>query len=146
VADGALQYVPFGALPIPQLSMVRDKKSADRNPKLTTDHQPMIIEYEIVNIPSASTLAVLRRELAGRSLAPKMVAVLADPVFDENDPRVGRSRAKAAIKIDKQSVVSKNEDLPKLDQLLRSAAQTGAVDKKQIFARLSFSRQEAAAI
>ena len=39
-------------------------------------------------LPSASTLAVLRREQSGRPSAAKQIAVLADPVFDPKDPRV----------------------------------------------------------
>jgi CHAT domain-containing protein/Tfp pilus assembly protein PilF len=73
VADGALHYVPFAALPV-------------RAPGKTT--LPLVAEHEIVNLPSASVLAVLRRERMGRPLAPKTVAVLADPVFDRGDSRV----------------------------------------------------------
>ncbi|MGH9751836.1 MAG: CHAT domain-containing tetratricopeptide repeat protein [Blastocatellia bacterium] len=81
VADGVLQYVPFGALPSP----VRNPQSATRNPQSYT---PLIVEHEIVHLPSASALAVLRRELAGRQPAAKAVAVLADPVFSVDDARV----------------------------------------------------------
>jgi len=70
VADGALQYIPFPALPVP------------------AGNRPLIADHEIVNLPSASTLAVLRRELADRQPANKAVAVLADPVFSADDPRV----------------------------------------------------------
>src|SRR5262249_3041927 len=35
-----------------------------------------------------STLAVLRRELAGRKPASKMLAVIADPVFSKDDARI----------------------------------------------------------
>ena len=35
-----------------------------------------------MTLPSASTLALLRDEIAGRSPAPKQLAVFADPVFD----------------------------------------------------------------
>ncbi len=82
VADGVLQYIPFNALPIPRNERSRDRQS--RNLQFV----PLIAEHEIVNLPSASTLAVLRRETAGRRLAPKSVAVLADPVFDIDDLRV----------------------------------------------------------
>jgi hypothetical protein len=41
-------------------------------------------------LPSASTLAMLRREQNQRHAASKQVAVLADPVFDRDDPRVTR--------------------------------------------------------
>jgi CHAT domain-containing protein/Tfp pilus assembly protein PilF len=76
VADGALQYIPFAALPVP-----------------ATGNRPLIADHEIVNLPSASTLAVLRREFAGRHVAPRTVAVLADPVFSADDPRVRRTPA-----------------------------------------------------
>jgi len=73
VASGALEYLPFAALPI-----------------LSNEncYQPLITEHEIVNLPSASVLSVIRRETAGRAAAPKTVAVLADPVFETNDPRL----------------------------------------------------------
>jgi CHAT domain-containing protein len=48
----------------------------------------LIVNHEIVHLPSASALAVLRRELAGRKPAAKTVAVLADPVFSADDARV----------------------------------------------------------
>ena len=70
VCGGALQYVPFGALPDP-LARV-----------------PLIANHEIVNLPSASVLAVLRRELAQRSKPASTLAILADPVYDSADPRV----------------------------------------------------------
>jgi CHAT domain-containing protein len=77
VPDGILQYVPFAALSNPQ--------SAIRNPQ---SNEPLIISNEIVYLPSASTLAALRDEANGRKPAPKTIAVLADPVFDANDPRI----------------------------------------------------------
>jgi CHAT domain-containing protein len=73
VASGALEYLPFAALPIPSNENC---------------YQPLITEHEIVNLPSASVLSVIRRETAGRAAAPKTVAVLADPVFETNDPRL----------------------------------------------------------
>lgn len=71
VADGALQYVPFSALSPSQ--------------QATT---PLIATHEIVSLPSASVLALQRRELANRKPAPLKLAVLADPVFDPQDQRV----------------------------------------------------------
>jgi CHAT domain-containing protein/Tfp pilus assembly protein PilF len=79
VADGALQYVPFAALPDP-----------------VSESQPLVVNHEIVSIPSASTMAVLRRENVDRKTSPnKLLAVLADPVFSTDDGRVGRARAAA---------------------------------------------------
>jgi CHAT domain-containing protein/Flp pilus assembly protein TadD len=74
VSDGALQYVPFGALPAPG--------SLDRARRV-----PLIAGHEVVSLPSASALAVLRRELGGRPAPSKILAVLADPVFQRMDRR-----------------------------------------------------------
>lgn len=74
VPDGALQYIPFSILP------------------KTVGGRPLIEEHEIVTLPSASTLAILRRETAGRTPAPRMLAVFADPVFDSSDSRVFPAR------------------------------------------------------
>jgi CHAT domain-containing protein/tetratricopeptide (TPR) repeat protein len=73
VSDGALHYIPFAALPAP----AGGKSQA-----------PLAAQHEIVNLPSASVLAVLRRAQMGRQRAVKTVAVLADPVFDSRDARV----------------------------------------------------------
>lgn len=73
VTDGMLQYVPFSALPIPRGAAAP---------------VPLLAEHEIVSLPSASVLAVLRRETVKRAEAAKAVAVFADPVFESDDPRV----------------------------------------------------------
>ena len=87
VADGALQYIPFAALPSPAPpgpvagSVGASKPGASRS-------VPLIVEHEIVALPSASTLAALRSEAGRRQSAPGAVAVLADPVFESNDGRL----------------------------------------------------------
>lgn len=83
VADGALQYVPFAVLPQPQ--------TAGRKA------QPLLESNEIVSLPSASVLAVLRREAATRQRAPQTVAVFADPVFNRQDARVRPGAATAPV-------------------------------------------------
>src|SRR5262249_55669364 len=104
VADGALQYLPFGALPKPEIERQADWATeregtgqTGRKEKLRPVAQslrlpvactPLIVNNEIVHLPSASALAVLRRELAGRKPAAKTVAILADPVFSADDDRV----------------------------------------------------------
>jgi CHAT domain-containing protein len=79
VPDGALQYVPFAALP------------------RTAGGRPLVLDHEVVTLPSASALAVLRAETAGRAPAPRLLAVLADPVFDDQDPRVRAARKAPAL-------------------------------------------------
>jgi CHAT domain-containing protein len=82
VAEGALQYLPFGALPVPQ-----------PNPAAPVDPVPLIVEHEIVSLPSISVLAGLRSETLKRKMASKEVVVLADPVFETDDPRLLDVRA-----------------------------------------------------
>jgi CHAT domain-containing protein/tetratricopeptide (TPR) repeat protein len=92
VSDGALQYLPFNALPISGK---------------TSTISPLIVDHEIVSLPSASTLAVLRQELKGRKKAVKDVAILADPVFSPNDDRVQRrtKEQKANSNIEQRTLV-----------------------------------------
>jgi tetratricopeptide (TPR) repeat protein len=55
--------------------------------------RPLLLDHEIVNLPSAATLAAIRREAEGRTRPPGAVAVLADPVFERDDPRLARASA-----------------------------------------------------
>jgi CHAT domain-containing protein len=82
IADGALQYVPFAALPLPG-----------------SKQRPLILDHELVSLPSASSLAVQRQTLANRKPAPKGVAVIADPVFSARDSRF-KSRTTSAATAD----------------------------------------------
>lgn len=76
VADGELHYVPFDALPIP----VDDQSIS------TPEYVPLVVDHEIVKLPSASVLAAVRQS-GGQSME-KTIALLADPVFDAGDPRI----------------------------------------------------------
>jgi len=79
VADGVLQYIPFAALTDPK----------------TAAAEPLVLHHELITLPSASSLAVQRKNLAGRKPAPRMLAVLADPVFTRNDPRLAKTTSPA---------------------------------------------------
>ena len=87
-AEGALQYIPFAALPAPN--------ATGREPSARELPVPLMVDHEIVNLPSASALAALRRETIARRPAPRTVALLADPVFELDDPRVPLEVRKAA--------------------------------------------------
>jgi CHAT domain-containing protein/tetratricopeptide (TPR) repeat protein len=78
VCDPTLEYIPFAVLP----------KPATVEASENTERIPLIVDHEIINLPSASMLAVLRQELKGRRLAPKILAVFGDPVFSRTDERV----------------------------------------------------------
>src|SRR5262245_2241918 len=138
VADGALQYVPFAALPAPSTGN-DERRSSGAEP------QPLFVEHEIVSLPSASTLATLRRETAGRKPAAKSLAVLADPVFTDDDARVRRDAGKAEAKEKTRSADSDETDIGFL-QMTRSGRETGVVGAEAGFGRLIGTRHEAAAI
>jgi len=82
VPDGALHYVPFAALP---------ERRAGAG---CTGAAPLLAGHEIVHLPSASALAAVRREREGRLPPRGLVAVLADPVFDPEDPRMTEDGAR----------------------------------------------------
>jgi CHAT domain-containing protein len=93
VAEGVLQYIPFSALPVPQ----QMEKSGHAVGYDAAGLTPLVVEHEIVNLPSASALAVLRREANDKKPATRAIAVLADPVFEMDDSRVpGAVEASAA--------------------------------------------------
>ena len=132
VPDGELQDVAFGALPIPPAS--GDSKAPRRD-----DWLPLIVEHEIVSLPSVSALAVLRKETAGRRPAAKTVAVLADPVFDKDDERI---KLTIADKSGKESPLVATA--PANSDLTRATEEV--IGNGGAISRLPFSRAEAEAI
>lgn len=145
VATGALEYVPFAALPTP------NPQSAVRNPQSS---QPLIAQHEIVNLPSASVLAVNRRETAGRKPNEKNIAVIADPVFEATDPRVLSALKKSAANNVVAGVRSGGESQTTSEPQASSAANSDllrsmrsfSLSNERRFSRLPFSREEADAI
>ncbi len=112
VGDGALQFIPFAALPAPGV------------PECHTA-SPLVVDHEITYLPSASALAILRRELNGRPAPPRSVAVVADPVFNASDSRLRTSQTVKAA---------------------RATSGHSVNIEQRSFERLPFSGQEAAAI
>lgn len=89
VCDGALHRIPFDALPEP-----RDE-FAERTVTDSEHVQPLVVEHEVVTVPSFSVLAALERQGSTEASAPRLVAVLADPVFNRSDVRVSQPRRPA---------------------------------------------------
>jgi CHAT domain-containing protein len=130
VADGALMYVPFSALSLPRVA--RNRKTS----KSSTGYRPLMLDHEVVNLPSASTLAILRQETSGRKMALKTVAVLADPVFGTDDERV--TPAENSKPKDKEATKSVEER-----RLIRASAETSTGADGLKIQRLPGTRQEA---
>lgn len=124
VPDGALEYLPFAALTVPRRSGPGPARFV-----------PLMVEHEVTSIPSASTLAVLRKELYGRGAAEKVVAVFADPVFDKADERLTGNVSRA---------VGGHHGAPFAGTETQAPAQTA--DGGPAFLRLPYTRQEADAI
>ncbi|HEX6718252.1 MAG TPA: CHAT domain-containing protein [Pyrinomonadaceae bacterium] len=77
VPDGALEYVPFEALPFPQ-----DNAISNQTDESTT---PLVVQQEVVKLPSAAVLTAVRRE---ETRASRTIVILADPVFSTDDERM----------------------------------------------------------
>lgn len=107
VATGALSLVPFAALPIPGAAPVA----------------PMVSQFEIVHVPSATTLAALRALGAQRRRPTKTAMVVADPIYERSDTRAPvREEPATAERADSRTPLAAS------------------------FRRLAFSRDEANAI
>ena len=110
-----------------------------------TDPRPLILDHEIVSLPSASVLAALRRELAERKPAAKAVAVLADPVFEMDDARVKLRLTSSRNSSGTQSRPTPASSATSLT--LTRAIRSVRGDKGSVkLQRLLFSRDEAEAI
>jgi CHAT domain-containing protein/tetratricopeptide (TPR) repeat protein len=136
VAAGALEYLPFAALPLPQPG---DRPAASRTAV------PLIARHEIVEAPSASVLATLRRDAARRKLPRRTVAVLADPVFDAADPRVARAARRVSTNVTATRTPTAADASPEVSYLSSRALQR-IDDIRGGLTRLPFSRDEANAI
>jgi CHAT domain-containing protein/Tfp pilus assembly protein PilF len=131
VAPGALSYLPFAALPAPE-----DEK------RPVGDYDPLIAKHEVVTIPSASVLSIIRRETAGRQRAARSIAVLADPVFEESDPRLAPAKnGKSSV----ETTAAPASDA-ELSELTRAIRTMNFSDARAGFTRLPFSRYEAESI
>ena len=116
VRYGALEYLPFAALPSPTV--------------WEGPTQSLAATHEIANLPAAAALDALR---VPRPSAPKTIAVFADPVFSRDDPRVTPNYQHANL----LNRVTTN------DKTLRRSAEESGLDDLR---RLRFSRAEAQAI
>jgi len=121
VADGQLQYVPFAAL------------------SAAKEYRPLVIDHEIVSVSSASSLAVQRHSLANRRVAPKGLAVLADPVFSVADARFRSSVQPKEVAVTAASTPA----TPAINATRIIEHLSGGPAGQLAIRRLPFTRQEA---
>ncbi len=117
VADGALSYVPFAALPSP----AGNADPVNSSPGEMPPFHPLFVDHEIISLPSASVLAPLRRQYDGRRPAPKEIAVFADPVFEKNDARVSLTGSRKTARAGAKTPDSIHSRLPRLPFTRREA-------------------------
>jgi CHAT domain-containing protein len=143
VADGALHFIPFAVLPMPRTNDRtkgrapgerertgrRDRTSAILNRE---SPNPLILGHEIVNLPSASVLGMLRRRRQTRPAPQKLLALLADPVFESDDPRFKLELADATT--------AQQSDAGNLRSTMTTSTIPGMRGRLR---RLRFARQEA---
>src|SRR5262245_40793060 len=135
VGAGGLQRIPFAALPDPRKTSAAIRTSPGRGATRRSSITPLIVEHELATLPSASTVAWLRKATATRQPAPGEIAVIADPVFSANDERV-------------KGVAPQTEPLPTIAQRMRDAPYLERVSRGSggTLSRLPASRDEAQAI
>ena len=136
VSDGALQSVPFAALPDINPQQTLQKKQNKQNSLAggESNYQPLLVNHEIINFPSATTIALQRKELKVRKKAPLTLAILADPVFSADDPRV-TGKSSIVPELDTRSQLEQST----LKRVARNLNRSG-------WGRLDGTRKEAQAI
>ena len=131
VADGALHFVPFAALPVVSGGA-------------TDAPRPLIVDHEIVNLPSASTLSVIRGEVTGRPPARRGVVALADPVFMKDDERVRKSEiSNSGTRPRRANQASARGENAVDRQLVKASQETGVATEGMNIPRLPGTRREA---
>ncbi|MGH9389568.1 MAG: CHAT domain-containing protein, partial [Vicinamibacteria bacterium] len=121
VSDGALNYFPIGVLPHPQ-----------RSGEEAETYVPLITTHEVVRAPSVTSMLAIAFRAQGRS-AKSPIAILADPVFTADDPRVGVAERAAvgkppgALSAMEANLRGSGRTLASLPRLLASREELSAI-------------------
>jgi CHAT domain-containing protein/tetratricopeptide (TPR) repeat protein len=86
IADGALQYVPFSALPTPELNPT--PTAATPNGESRAAPTTLLATHEVSLLPSVAVLVASRQRSKNLPAPSKTIAVIADPVFERDDDRI----------------------------------------------------------
>jgi CHAT domain-containing protein len=135
-----LHHIPFAALPKPQVNIANSSKPSINSQSEQSLFPYLVLDHEIVNLPSISVLAALRDQTTNRNPAPRSIAVFADPVFSRTDPRFQRKQ-----KTIRNNVAANGlRDLQiKQDQMQIALRDAGITNANGDLQRLLFSREEA---
>lgn len=123
LADGSLHAFPFAVLP---------------SPSSTAGFRPLIVDHELVYLPSASVLRALRRKSATRQAPGSELAILADAVFERTDSRLKRGTVDM-----NEPALSRAFDPFRLGRLTQSAREaeliTALAGERHVLTALGFS-------
>lgn len=124
VADGELQTsVPFAVLP---------------EPDAAGDPEPLLSKHEVLNEPSASALVMLRHKIGDKRSPPKLLALIADPVFSSTDDRLQRPPGATAL--------SRSTAADRSNDALAAAIRSADLDQSGFLQRLKATGTEARTI
>jgi CHAT domain-containing protein/tetratricopeptide (TPR) repeat protein len=129
VAADVLQFLPFSALSDP-----------------ASEGQPLMVDHEIVSLPSASVLAAIRQQTDGLVPPQRQLAVFADPVFEADDPRI---TASAGSEVDgPHTATNRSIHAPAVSVAARALRSVDAMGDSRLphLSRLPFTRLEASTI
>ncbi|AFY37701.1 Tetratricopeptide TPR_1 repeat-containing protein [[Leptolyngbya] sp. PCC 7376] len=126
VADGNLHYLPFSIL------------------SSTSDYEPLSDRHEIINLPSASTLAILRQQAIAPIKQDSSFAIFADPVFNQADCRLQGQGANCATPIQPQQNLEL--EIPENDLALLALKRSANNFEQVNWDRLPGTRTEAQGI
>jgi CHAT domain-containing protein/Tfp pilus assembly protein PilF len=99
IPDGVLHFIPFAALNTPN----------------RTTYNPLITQHEVTNLPSASTIGILRSTVATKPRGPKKLAILADPIFRKDDDRLAGKTIQANNQLDVAEQIARSRGGRDLD-------------------------------
>jgi CHAT domain-containing protein len=131
VSEGALQYIPFEALPVAATKPWQASANSPANGLREAD-ATLVTEHEIIYLQSASMLRALRGEESPPQSNSKGIAVLADPVFGRDDSRVHSSARPELKPVSLES-----------EELQRSVRDLGEGDADNRLPRLPSTLEEA---
>jgi CHAT domain-containing protein len=120
VREGALQFIPFDALPVP----LRQTNFSE-----STASSYLIETNEITAVPSMSTLLTMRAADKRPASPDKVAAVIADPVFSSSDDRVQTGKPSSMAHAEGSADATLDSGSPKVNppRLIHSSEEADAI-------------------
>ncbi len=149
VGDGELQYLPFAALPPP--GKFEDAHAGNLARTVSpVKHIPLLLSHEIETQPSMSLLVELRRRKStvAEAAPRKLIAAIADPIFNEDDERFDEIEAARGGRGDKEvqrlpNSIKATSNVSSDTRVRETLNRVGLADTRGKIERLIYTRREA---